>query len=58
MPEKNELEKAALTAKAACSEVKDEKGYGACSASGCYCKSYSGSADTCSNCGHNYATHW
>jgi hypothetical protein len=33
-------------------------GYGACSSSGCNCKSYSGSADTCANCGHNYATHW
>jgi hypothetical protein len=33
-------------------------GYGACSAYGCYCQSYTGSAYTCANCGHNYATHW
>jgi hypothetical protein len=33
-------------------------GYGNCSASGCYCQSYSGSADTCANCGHNFATHY
>jgi hypothetical protein len=33
-------------------------GYGACSASGCNCQAYSGSAYTCANCGHNYATHW
>jgi uncharacterized protein (DUF983 family) len=33
-------------------------GYGACSVSGCYCKGYMGSADTCQNCGHNYGLHW
>jgi translation initiation factor 2 gamma subunit (eIF-2gamma) len=33
-------------------------GYGACSVSGCNCKSYMGSADTCENCGHNYGLHW
>jgi hypothetical protein len=39
-------------------EEKAEQGYGACSSSGCNCQSYSGSADTCANCGHNFATHW
>jgi hypothetical protein len=39
-------------------EEKIEQGYGACSASGCNCQGYAGSGDTCSNCGHNYQTHW
>jgi hypothetical protein len=33
-------------------------GYGACSSSGCNCKSYEGSGSTCENCGHNYDRHW
>ncbi|MGJ5633280.1 hypothetical protein [Nostoc sp. CALU 1950] len=33
-------------------------GYGACSASGCNCKGYEGSGETCENCGHNYSKHW
>ncbi len=33
-------------------------GYGKCSIGGCYCGSYAGNADTCSNCGHNYQAHW
>jgi hypothetical protein len=33
-------------------------GYGACSSSGCNCKSYEGRGDTCENCGHNYDRHW
>ena len=33
-------------------------GYGQCSGGGCNCQSYSGNADTCANCGHNFATHW
>jgi len=39
-------------------EEKAEQGYGACSSSGCNCQSYAGSGNTCSNCGHNFATHW
>jgi hypothetical protein len=33
-------------------------GYGACSSSGCNCKSYEGNGATCGNCGHNYDRHW
>jgi hypothetical protein len=33
-------------------------GYEACGASGCNCQAYGGSGDTCTNCGHNFATHW
>ncbi|MEA2721114.1 MAG: hypothetical protein QOJ39_2978 [Candidatus Eremiobacteraeota bacterium] len=33
-------------------------GYGQCSAGGCNCQGYGGSADTCTNCGHNFGTHW
>ena len=57
MTEKNEQEKAVSTP-AVCSETRVEQGYGACSSSGCNCQSYSGSGDTCANCGHNFATHW
>jgi len=39
-------------------ETNVERGWGACSSSGCNCKAFTGSADTCGNCGHNYATHW
>ncbi len=33
-------------------------GYGSCSSSGCNCQTYEGSGSTCSNCGHNYGTHY
>jgi hypothetical protein len=39
-------------------EAMVDRGYGACSSSGCNCQAYGGSGDTCSNCGHNYQTHW
>jgi hypothetical protein len=32
------------------------QGYGACSA--CNCPGFTGSYNTCGNCGHNYQTHW
>jgi translation initiation factor 2 gamma subunit (eIF-2gamma) len=32
-------------------------GYGECSVSGCNCRAYMGSADTCENCGHNKELH-
>lgn len=32
------------------------QGYGQCSQ--CACPAYSGSAQVCQNCGHNYAAHW
>ena len=56
-PIQAEPENASVTALTA-NESKAEQGYGACSSSGCNCQSYAGSGDTCSNCGHNYATHW
>ena len=31
--------------------------YGKCTVSGCYCCSYRGNADNCSNCGHLYSDH-
>lgn len=36
------------------------RGYGACSKSGCNCKGYEGSGNTCANsgCGHAYSDHW
>lgn len=40
------------------SEAKVENGFGACSSSGCNCPAFGGSGDLCSNCGHNYGTHW
>ena len=58
MPEKNEQEKALSSTLPVRSENKVEQGYGACSSSGCNCQSYGGSGNTCSNCGHNFATHW
>ncbi len=33
-------------------------GYGRCGVSGCNCPEYGGQADLCSNCGHNYSSHW
>ncbi len=33
-------------------------GYGECSVSGCNCKNYMGSDNTCSNCGHSFQLHW
>ena len=33
-------------------------GYGECGNSDCNCKAYLGGGDTCSNCGHNFGTHW
>lgn len=33
-------------------------GYGACSTSGCNCRGYEGSGNTCENCGHSYEKHW
>jgi hypothetical protein len=57
MPEKNEQEKAASTAPAP-PETMFEQGAGGCSSPGCNCPNYSGSGNTCANCGHNYATHW
>jgi hypothetical protein len=57
-PIQAEPENVSQTALTANGESKAEQGYGACSSSGCNCQSYAGSADTCSNCGHNYATHW
>jgi hypothetical protein len=33
-------------------------GYGACGDSECNCQQFGGSANTCTNCGHNFATHW
>ena len=56
MKEQNEQLKAPSTAIA--EETKVEKGYGACSSSGCNCPAYGGNGDLCSNCGHNYTTHW
>ena len=32
------------------------QGYGRCSA--CICPAYGGNQDLCTNCGHNFATHW
>lgn len=32
-------------------------GYGECSVSGCNCRAYMGSADTCENCGHGKHLH-
>lgn len=58
MLEQNKQEKAESSTLAAPCETKLEPGYGACSASGCNCQSYGGSGNTCSNCGHNYQTHW
>jgi hypothetical protein len=57
MPEKNQPDKAISTGPVH-SETRVEQGYGACSSPGCNCQGYSGSGDTCANCGHNYATHW
>jgi hypothetical protein len=57
-PIKDEQEKASVSALAVRVEGEAAQGYGACSSSGCNCKAYGGSGDTCSNCGHNYATHW
>ena len=54
----NDPNKASQTTQAVNHEDKAEQGYGACSYSGCNCKGYQGSGDTCGNCGHNYATHW
>ena len=53
-----EQENASPTTLTANREAKAEQGYGACSSSGCNCQSYGGSGNTCSNCGHNFATHW
>ena len=33
-------------------------GYGRCGVSGCNCPAYGGQGDLCSNCGHNYSSHW
>jgi hypothetical protein len=33
-------------------------GYGRCGVQGCNCPAYGGSGDLCSNCGHNYGSHW
>lgn len=33
-------------------------GYGVCSISGCHCQGYMGNDNTCSNCGHNYGSHY
>ncbi len=33
-------------------------GFGKCSVSGCNCPAFTGNADLCGNCGHNYAAHW
>jgi hypothetical protein len=33
-------------------------GYGECSVSGCNCKNYMGSDNTCTNCGHSFQLHW
>jgi hypothetical protein len=57
-PIQSEPEKASVSTPAAGVECEVTHGYGACSASGCNCQAYGGSGDTCSNCGHNYATHW
>ena len=51
-------EQASQTSQIVNREGRVEQGYGACSASGCNCQSYEGSANTCSNCGHNFGTHW
>ncbi|MBV9835043.1 MAG: hypothetical protein JO055_11585 [Alphaproteobacteria bacterium] len=32
------------------------QGYGACAS--CNCPGFTGSYNTCGNCGHNYRTHW
>lgn len=32
-------------------------GMGRCTMSGCYCCEYHGTADNCSNCGHQYTDH-
>ncbi len=34
------------------------QGYGNCGSSGCNCPAYGGNADTCTNCGHNFGTHY
>ena len=39
-------------------ETNIERGVGGCSYSGCNCPAFTGNADLCGNCGHNYATHW
>ena len=39
-------------------ETEVHRGYGACSTSGCNCQGYTGSGNTCENCGHNYSAHW
>jgi hypothetical protein len=33
-------------------------GYGRCGVNGCNCPAYGGQGDLCSNCGHNYSSHW
>ena len=33
------------------------RGYGRCYASGCYCRRFEGSGNTCYNCGHGYFRH-
>jgi len=34
-----------------------ERGYGRCGVSGCYCRGFEGSGNTCYNCGHGYFRH-
>jgi hypothetical protein len=58
MPKQNEQENECLITRTDDCEAAPSPGYGKCSASGCYCPAYEGSADTCSNCGHNYNAHW
>jgi len=37
-----------------------QKGWGACSISGCPCKAFEQTygSDLCQNCGHKYSDHW
>jgi hypothetical protein len=57
-PTQDEQEKAHLSTLALSVEREAAQGYGACSSSGCNCQGYGGSGDTCTNCGHNFTTHW